>query len=94
MLYIKTSFKLQFTYLSKFLPRLAKEKEKKRFKVKKGKIHTVQKTAAQPHATNTETQAGLVVMKHRSDHSSLWDRETQDNIKQTVTANESFNSAR
>lgn len=30
VLHIKTSFKLQFTYLSKFLPRLAKEKEKKK----------------------------------------------------------------
>lgn len=52
--------KLQFTYLSKFLPRLAKEKEKKRFKVKKkGKVHIVQNTVAQPHATHTETQTVL-----------------------------------
>lgn len=35
LLYIKTMLKLQFTYLSKFLPRLAREKEKKRCKVKK-----------------------------------------------------------
>lgn len=66
--------KLQFTYLSKFLPRLAKEKEKKDLRLKKGKIHIVQNTVAQPHATNTETQTVLVVMKHRSDHSSLLDR--------------------
>lgn len=32
---MKTMLKLQFTYLSKFLPRLAKEKGKKRSKVKK-----------------------------------------------------------
>jgi len=65
--------KLQFTYLSKFLPRLAKEKEKKDLRLKKGKIHIVQNTVAQPHATNREHTV-LVVMKHTSDHSSPLDR--------------------
>lgn len=65
---MKTMLKLQFTYLSKFLPRLAKEKGKKRSKVKKkGKVHIVQNIAAQPHATNTETQTGSFIMGHRSD---------------------------
>lgn len=31
--------KLQFTYLGKFLPRLAKEKERKDLRLKEGKIH-------------------------------------------------------
>lgn len=38
LLYIKTMLKLQFTYLSKFLPRLAREKEKKDVKLKKGRL--------------------------------------------------------
>lgn len=66
--------KLQFTYLSKFLPRLAKEKERKDFRLKRGKIQVAQNTVAQPHATNRDTQTGLAVIKHRSDHNSLLDR--------------------
>lgn len=65
---------LQFTYLSKFLPRLAKEKERKDLRLKKRKVQVVQNTVAQPHATNRDTQTGLAVMKHRSDHSCLLDR--------------------
>lgn len=65
--------KLQFTYLSKFLPRLAKEKERKDLRLKKGKdSHSSEYSSSAP--CNRDTQTGLAVMKHRSDHSSLLDR--------------------
>lgn len=66
--------KLQFTYLSKFLPRLAKEKERKDLRLKKGKIHIGQNTAELSPMQQTDTQTSLAVIKHRSDHSSPLDR--------------------
>lgn len=77
--------KLQFTYLSKFLPRLAKEKEKKRSKVKKRKgSHSSEYSSSVPCNTYRNTDC-FVLMKHRS--GICWTDKPKTTLKQPAIPN-------